>query len=199
MEGQGVSLAQLAEELGISGKTVRRAAQLLGVPGRLERARHGVARCFGPEEAERLRAHLRATGPGVPIEEPEPTAAPPAPGTLALPVPPEVLDLLADMRDVVARAAGAEIEVGAVREEVQHLGGQVERLAEVLDGLVHRLPSPSAPPAPPSPPPRLRWRVVAEVVLLGWIGLLAGVLGAVVLQRLADVGVVTLPAWWPIG
>ena len=49
------------------------------------------------------------------------------------------------------------------------------------------------------PPPRFRPRAVLEVGLLGWVGLLAGVLGAVVLQRLADVGVVTLPKWWPLG
>jgi hypothetical protein len=73
------------------------------------------------------------------------------------------------------------------------LGGQVERLAEILAA---RLPG---PPSPLSLPPRFRPRPVAEVVLLAWVGLLAGVLGAIVLRRLADVGVVTLPARWPLG
>lgn len=41
------------------------------------------------------------------------------------------------------------------------------------------------------PPPR--------IVLLAWVDLLAGVPCAIVLQRLANAGMITLPKWWPIG
>ncbi len=193
----------------------------LGVEGQLVSRRYGSIRVYGEEEVERLRAYFRERMPRV---EGGPDDAAGDKGTeerqvdggegqLALPPAghvAEFLDLLEDLRNVIARASAGEgkaiaavEEVGGVRAEVQQLRGafsalvdENRQLREVLAAVAARLPG---PPAPPLPPPRLRWRVVAEVVLIGWVVLLAVVLGAVVLQRLADVGVVTLPAWWPIG
>lgn len=77
------------------------------------------------------------------------------------------MDLLADVPDVVARAAGHATEVGVLRGEVNRLGNQVEQLAQVLAA---GLPG---PPAPLTPPPKFRARAPAEVVLLGLMGMLA--------------------------
>ena len=109
---------------------------------------------------------------------------------LALPPSPqleEFMDLLADVRDVVARASAGEGRATAAVEEVATLREEVRQLREVL---VARLPGPLAPS---SPPPRVRWRVVFEVVALGVVCLLAGAMVAAVARVLQINGAIVLP------
>lgn len=57
---------------------------------------------------------------------------------------------------------------------------------------MHRLPSPPASP-PVVPAPRVRWRAVAKVSLLGVVALLAGAMVAAVARVLQVNGVIVLP------
>ena len=191
------TLSEIAVGLGVHPRTVRRVARQLGIAGTLVRGKRGMIRAYGEEEAVRLREYFRRSIPtATEVPEPgevEPSSTAPTPGSVPPSAPSWGLSLPEVLRPFMEEYQRTQ---AASVAEATHLREEVHQLREVLSAVAARLPG---PPAPPSPPPRLRWRVVAEVVLLGWVGLLAGVLGAVVLQRLADVGVVTLPAWWPLG
>ncbi|GEM_PF-3164987 len=188
------TLSEIAVVLGVHPRTVRRVARQLGIAGTLVRGKRGMIRAYGEEEAVRLREYFRRSIPtATEVPEPgevEPPSNAPTPGSVPPSAPSwgmSLPEVLRPFMEEYQRTQAASVA------EATHLREEVRQLREVLSA---RLPG---PPAPPSPPPRLRPRVVLEVVLLGWVGLLAGVLGVVVLQRLADVGVVTLPAWWPLG
>ena len=171
-----LTIARLAEEFNVCSKTVRRAASRLGVKGELLRRGTWSARVFGPPEAERLRAYFREHAPEPePVEEPvvgggEEPVVERQEGTLALPPAGQVgefLDLLADLRDQLARA-----------------GAREEETVEVLRQL--------AAPAPTAAP-RVRWRTVVEVSLLAVVAVLACAMCAAVARVLQVNGAIALP------
>ncbi len=139
------------------------------------------------EQVSRLDAGLRGDDMADPAPPAQPASSPPATGgdtphAIALPPSPHVeefLTLMADLRDAVCRSTAQEDRVA-------------EMLARV-DEALRRLPG---PPAPPSPPPRFRPRVVAEVVLLGMVGLLSLALVGLVVYLASERGVIP-PISWP--
>ena len=187
-----VGAARLA---GVSVRTFRRWVRKHPLPSEAVYGPHGVEHRYHFAGVDALVRKMRGQGVSIGAQVEAPTSSPePAHDTADTAGTPD-----GDRgHDGTGRqlAFPASDQAAEVVELLRKLVEENRQLREVLSAVAARLPG---PPAPPSPPPRLRWRVVAEVVLLGWVGLLAGVLGAVVLQRLADVGVVTLPAWWPIG
>ncbi len=183
---QGRTIGELAETFGVHRKTVRRVASRVGVTGSLVQRRYGSIRVFGEAEVERLHVYFRAHAPE-PEEAPvveegeervEERQVERGEGRLALPPAGQVgefLDLLADLRDQLARAGAREER--AVEEARQ--------LREVLAAVAGRLPAPSTSPAAP----RIRWRACVEVAALGVVVFLAGAMVAAVARVLQVNGV----------
>lgn len=131
-------------------------------------------------QVARLDAGVRGDDMAEPAPPAQPASSPPATGgdmPHAIALPPsahveEFLTLMADLRDAVCRSAAQE--------------DRVANMLSRVDESLRRLPG---PPAPPSRPPKFRPRVVAEVVLLGAVGLLAALLGALVLWQAHEHGI----------
>ena len=145
MSIQGLSIAQAAEELGVSTRTIRRFIKAGKLKAEL------VNGTFGPEyRIQEIPAELRkGTAVAEKEEQSEPSTAPPTSlateAEIAMPAPPvETPDnILVMLKDLQEKNMMLAAQLGAATERIRNLETQVKQIAAPV--VVVTPPTPTAP------------------------------------------------------